>query len=43
MSFATILIPGTGVLDAYQGNSEMLEKALGIYLMTWFVITLLLL
>jgi len=43
MSFATILIPGTGVIGAYEGNSEMLENALGIYLMTWFVVTFLLL
>jgi len=43
LSFATILLPGTGILDAYQDHSGMLDNALGIYLMTWFVITLLLL
>ena len=42
MSFATIFIPGSGILDAYADPTE-LDSALGIYLFTWFIITFLLL
>ncbi|KAF8123863.1 Gpr1 family protein [Boletus edulis] len=38
MSYATILIPGSGVLSAYTSADE-LSQALGIYLITWFVLT----
>ncbi|KAI0757792.1 FUN34 transmembrane protein [Daedaleopsis nitida] len=41
MSFATIFLPGSGVLDAYADEDE-LNSALGIYLMTWFIVTFLL-
>jgi succinate-acetate transporter protein len=40
MSYATILIPGSGVLDAYK-DPEQLTGALGIYLMTWMMVTFL--
>ncbi|KAF8552175.1 hypothetical protein OG21DRAFT_1466145 [Imleria badia] len=40
MSYATILIPGSGILSAYTSVDE-LENALGIYLITWFVLTFL--
>jgi succinate-acetate transporter protein len=42
MSFATIFIPGSGVIESYGTNVDMLESALGIYLITWFVFTFLL-
>jgi len=38
MSYATILIPGSGVLSAYTSADE-LNQALGIYLITWFILT----
>jgi len=43
MSYATILIPGSGVLAAYADNVSELESALGIYLIAWFILTFLLL
>jgi uncharacterized protein len=42
MSYATILIPGSGILDAYKSPDE-LANALGIYLITWFMVTFFLL
>jgi len=41
MSYATILIPSSGVLSAYTTSAE-LSNALGIYLITWFMFTTLL-
>jgi succinate-acetate transporter protein len=41
MSFATILIPGSGVAAAYT-NPDEFASALGIYLITWFMFTFLL-
>jgi succinate-acetate transporter protein len=38
MSFATIYIPGTGIIAAYTNPAE-LESAVGIYLITWFMVT----
>ncbi|OJA10718.1 hypothetical protein AZE42_04271 [Rhizopogon vesiculosus] len=43
MSYATILIPNSGILAAYDGQADELNQALGIYLITWFVFTVLLL
>jgi len=40
MSFATIFIPGSGILTAYTDATE-LEHALGIYLFSWFIVTFL--
>lgn len=42
MSFATILIPGSGIADAYHANADEFASALGIYLITWFIFTFLL-
>lgn len=42
MSYAILFIPGSGILTAYGDESE-LASALGIYLITWFVVTFLLL
>ncbi|KAF9450819.1 hypothetical protein P691DRAFT_809332, partial [Macrolepiota fuliginosa MF-IS2] len=41
MSYATILIPGSGILAAYEGNAGELSSALGIFLITWFIVTFL--
>jgi len=41
MSFATILIPGSGVIEAFKDNPDQIASALGIYLITWFVVTFL--
>lgn len=41
MSFATIYIPGSGILAAYAGKDAELFNALGIYLITWFMFTFL--
>jgi succinate-acetate transporter protein len=38
MSYATILLPGSGIVAKYTTESE-LESALGIYLMSWFIVT----
>jgi len=42
MSYATILIPGSGIVASFTDPKE-LSSALGIYLITWFIITFLLL
>jgi len=42
MSYATILIPGSGILSAFTDPAE-LDSALGIYLIAWFIVTFLLL
>jgi len=40
ISYACILIPGSGILAAYPADTgDELPNALGIYLMTWFVFT----
>jgi len=39
MSYATILIPSSGIIAAYEGNESELSSALGIYLITWFMFT----
>ncbi|KAF7302883.1 Gpr1 family protein [Mycena kentingensis (nom. inval.)] len=40
LSFATLFIPGSGILTAYEDTKE-LENALGIYLFSWFIVTFL--
>jgi succinate-acetate transporter protein len=42
LSYALLLIPGTGILSAYALDSE-LRSALGIYLVTWGLVTFFLL
>jgi len=42
MSYATILIPGSGIIAAYEnieGGIEQLSAALGIFLITWMIVT----
>ncbi|KAF8634033.1 hypothetical protein AX17_004298 [Amanita inopinata Kibby_2008] len=39
LSYGTILIPGSGTIAAYEGKEEELRSALGIYLITWFMVT----
>jgi len=43
MSYATILIPGSGIIDSYAAAPGQLDNALGIYLITWFMFTFLML
>jgi succinate-acetate transporter protein len=39
-SFGAIYWPGSGIMDAYKAApAGQLESALGIYLMTWFIVT----
>ncbi|PPQ92759.1 hypothetical protein CVT25_003868 [Psilocybe cyanescens] len=40
MSYALIFIPGSGILSAYSSPQE-LGNAIGIYLITWMMVTLL--
>ncbi|KAJ7725285.1 Gpr1 family protein [Mycena maculata] len=42
LSYAAILIPGSGIAAAYTDKTEF-GNAIGIYLMSWFIITTLLL
>ncbi|CCM02706.1 uncharacterized protein FIBRA_04812 [Fibroporia radiculosa] len=42
MSYATIFIPGSGILAAYADNTTELNNMLGLYLEMWFIITSLL-
>jgi succinate-acetate transporter protein len=40
MSYATILIPASGIIDSYaKAPPEELSNALGIYLITWAIFT----
>jgi succinate-acetate transporter protein len=41
MSYATILIPSSDIITAYAGEPAELESALGIFLITWFMVTFL--
>jgi hypothetical protein len=41
MSYATIFIPGSGVMASFGDNTDEFNQAFGLYLMTWFVITVL--
>ncbi|KAI0294185.1 GPR1/FUN34/yaaH family-domain-containing protein [Russula brevipes] len=41
LSFATLLIPGSGIGEAYGADADMLEDALGIYLLAWMIVTFL--
>ncbi|KAJ3480667.1 hypothetical protein NLI96_g8180 [Meripilus lineatus] len=42
LSYAAIFIPGSGILTAYEEKASELSSALGIYLITWFIVTFLL-
>lgn len=37
--FATLYIPQFGVVDSYKGNAKELDSALGIYLASWFIVS----
>jgi hypothetical protein len=40
LSYACILLPGTGIIDAYStGAADELANALGIYLTAWTIVT----
>ncbi|KAG6906494.1 hypothetical protein DXG01_013673 [Tephrocybe rancida] len=39
MSYATIFIPGSGVLASYDNAPDELANALGLYLTVWFMVT----
>jgi len=39
LSFATILIPGSGVISSYKADIETLEHHIGIYLASWTIYT----
>jgi hypothetical protein len=41
LSFATLLIPGSGIGDAYGTDAEMEQDAIGIYLLAWMIVTFL--
>jgi succinate-acetate transporter protein len=41
LSFATLLIPGSGVGDAYGADAGMEFDAIGIYLIAWMIVTFL--
>lgn len=38
MSYAVILIPGSGIIQAYETQAEF-HNAVGMYLMVWFMVT----
>ncbi|KAF9445831.1 FUN34 transmembrane protein [Macrolepiota fuliginosa MF-IS2] len=40
MSYATIFIPSSGVIASFNGNMDEFNQAIGLYLMVWFMITL---
>jgi succinate-acetate transporter protein len=42
MSYATILIPSSGIIAAYDGHLDEFASAIGIYLTTWSIVTFLL-
>ncbi|EIW75832.1 Gpr1 family protein [Coniophora puteana RWD-64-598 SS2] len=42
MSYAALFVPGSGISVAYTSKDEF-DQAVGIYLMTWFIVTSLLL
>lgn len=42
MSYGALFIPGFGILDAYKDAPDQLANALGIYLITWFLVVTLL-
>jgi len=41
MSYATIFIPSSGIISAYADPLEF-QSAVGIYLITWFMVTVML-
>ncbi|KAH9475870.1 Accumulation of dyads protein 2 [Psilocybe cubensis] len=43
LAYATILIPGSGIVASYAGNEDELASALGIFLVAWMMVTFFLL
>ncbi|PPQ88203.1 hypothetical protein CVT25_005168 [Psilocybe cyanescens] len=43
LAYATILIPGSGIVSSYAGNEDELASALGIFLTAWMMVTFFLL
>ncbi|SJL12505.1 related to FUN34-transmembrane protein involved in ammonia production [Armillaria ostoyae] len=41
MSYATIFIPNSGILDAYGTDASELSSALAVYLFAWMIVTVL--
>ncbi|KAK0489974.1 Gpr1 family protein [Armillaria luteobubalina] len=41
MSYATIFIPNSGILDAYSTAASELSSALAVYLFSWMIVTVL--
>jgi len=39
MSYATILLPSSGIIEAYAKTPGELDNAIGIYLIAWFMFT----
>ncbi|KAG7448200.1 uncharacterized protein BT62DRAFT_930294 [Guyanagaster necrorhizus] len=39
LSYAAVLLPNTGIATAYDGETRMLQNALGIYFIIWSIIT----
>jgi len=39
MSYAVILLPGSGVAEAFKANPVMYANGVGIYLSVWFLVT----
>jgi len=40
LSFAILFIPNSGIADAYKSEPGMEEDAIGIYLLSWTILTL---
>ncbi|CAO3576447.1 unnamed protein product [Absidia cylindrospora] len=43
LSYATIFVPGFGILEGYGKDTAVLDQSLGIYLLSWAIMTALLL
>jgi uncharacterized protein len=41
LSFATLFIPSSGIAEAYTATPGMEEDAIGIYLLSWMIVTFL--
>ncbi|KAH9970670.1 GPR1/FUN34/yaaH family-domain-containing protein [Russula compacta] len=41
LSFATLFIPNSGIADAYSSDPGMEQDAIGIYLLSWMIVTFL--
>lgn len=41
LSFATLFIPNSGIADAYSADPGMEQDAIGIYLLSWMIVTFL--